>query len=228
MRLLPTALALSLLLLPACHRPGPPSPAYAHARAQFNALYADALDDAYLDPQMADVEAELRSVPRESVDHPEAEALLARIAQGRQAAQKEKDRLQQAVDEALAPPEMTGGVEVEAGAPDAGAGASAAAYPTAGMSLADFQKAFGDCFHRTGEARVGDAGTPAALYALVDAPDCQRRYPYFQSRLVVADGSKVIGKALKSAYRPPPDAGKPAPAVDAGAPIGDAGAAPAR
>jgi hypothetical protein len=230
---------VALLSLPACHRPGPPSAAYAHARARFTALYADELDDAYLDPQMADVEAELHTLPPDSVSHPDAQALLERIAKGREEAQKAREQLQQAVDEALAPPVMTGGaLETDAAPPDAGPEAGTPAYPAAGMSLSDFQKDFGSCFHPAGQAKVGDAGTPATLYALVDAPDCQKRFAYFQSRLVVADSSKVLGKALKSAYRPPPDAGSSpdasgpaapaAPAADAGAPPADAGAAPAR
>jgi hypothetical protein len=220
---------VALLSLPACHRPGPPSAAYAHARAQFTALYAEELDDAYLDPQMADVEAELHTVPADSVSHEDAQALLERIAKGREEAQKARQKLQQAVDEALAPPVLTGGaLETDAPPPDAGGQASAPAYPTAGMSLSDFQKDFGSCFHPSGQATVGDAGTPATLYALVDAPDCQKRFAFFQSRLVVADSSKVLGKALKSAYRPPPDAGQATPAADAGGPPADAGAAPAR
>lgn len=219
--------ALALLVAAGCHRPGPASPAYAHARAGFNRLYAAELDDAFLDPAMGEVEAELRTVPADSADHADAQALLQRITQGRDAAQKARERTRQAIEEALAPPTVTMEPSL---AQDAGEPSEGPTYPAPGMPLADFQKYFGDCFHPTGQAAVADAGTVATLYALSEKPACQQRFEYFQSRVVVADSSKVLGQALKSSYQPPPDAGTAEAAgvgsaqVDAGFAASDAGA----
>lgn len=202
-----------------CHRQAPASPAYAHARAEFNQLYASELEDAYLDPKMDEVEAELRSVPANSGDHRDAQALLERIAQGRKDAEAARERTQKAIEEALAPPS----VPLEPPEPpDAGEETEAPDYPEPGMSLEDFQKNFGDCFQPAGQATVEDAGTVATLYALSESPACQQRFEYFQSRVVVADSSKVLGKALKSSIQPAPDAGSP-PAADAGPAPVDAG-----
>jgi hypothetical protein len=212
------ALAVALVALPACHRPGPPSPAYAHAREQFTQLYADELSDAFLDPRMEDVEAELKTVPKESADAKEAQALLDRIAQGRKEAQAEQDRLNRGMEEALAPPVMGGGADQEA-APG-GAAARTPTMPTVGMPTEEFLKDFGDCFHPIGEARVGDAGPVAKVYGLAETQACQARFEYFQTRVVVADASKVLGNALKSSYQPPPEGGATGPAQaspDAGA-----------
>lgn len=228
-------LALALLVAAGCHRPGPPSPAYAQARADFSHLYAQELDDAYVDPQMADVEAALRSVPADSVDHPNAQALLQRIQDGRTQVERERARTQQAMDEALAPPVMfepsgagsSGGLTAVAPAADAGADAGVAdastepPEPVTGMSRAEFQKRFGDCFHPVGQATVGKGGAQATVYA-VSGADCQKRFPGYQDRLLAVDGSQVLGTAPKSAYHPPPDAGTAhadaGSAADAGAP----------
>lgn len=207
---------------------------FAQARADFSHLYAQELDDAYVDPAMADVEAALRTVPQDSSDRAQADALLQRISDGRAQVEAQRARTQRAVDEALAPPVMTGAPEpsVAAAPPsaplpaDAGAdagtvadGGEAATIPVTGMSLADFQKQFGDCFHAAGQARVEKSGPPVTVYALSSGAKCAERFKSLEGRLVVTDATHVLGTTLASAYHP----------ADGGsAPAAKPGTAPAR
>jgi hypothetical protein len=217
-------LALALLVAAGCHRPQP-SPAYAQARADFSHLYAQELDDAYVDPAMADVEAALRAVPQDSSDRGQADALLKRIADGRAQVEAQRARTQQAVDEALAPPVMAVSPEPAPAAapasppvPDAGADAGSAAdagaaatLPATGMSLADFQEQFGGCFHAAGQAKVEKGGPKVTVYALSTGAKCAERFKSFEGRLVVTDASHVLGTTLASAYHPADGGSAPAP-----------------
>ena len=65
MRSLVACLALVLVTsLSGCPKQGDPSPAYAEATKDFNALYGRHVEEAYTMPEMAAIEAKLESVPR--------------------------------------------------------------------------------------------------------------------------------------------------------------------
>lgn len=173
-----------------------------HASRAFSSLYAQELDDAYLDPRTADIEAELSRVNPKSVDAPAANELRTRMANGRAAQLKiQSDREaasaaarsaapdQSFSTRAPAPPPQAPPAREDAGAPD---------QPSAGMALADFNHRFGDCFAAAGPLNVVGQGMRDS-YALRDLMVCRQQHPGFESLLVVADGRTLLGVFPKSA-----------------------------
>jgi hypothetical protein len=166
---------------------------------------------------MDDVEAKLRQVPKDSLDAPASQALLARIDAGRQQVQREAKERQQASEAALAPPVVEPSIEApkalapvivaDAGVPDAGS-----PEPVAGMSREEFDQRFLGCFSSKGPVRVGVDGGMGEAFELSADGECQAQFPSYKDRMVVADSNKVLGagKVLSSP--------KPAVAADAGQP----------
>jgi hypothetical protein len=226
-------LAVLVLSCTGCSRHRDPSPEFSRASESFNQLYAQRLDDAFLDPKMREVEALLQRVPANSLDAQAAADLLSRIREGRARMQKALDDAQAAAAAARTPstvsnaprepstepaPKLTVVPPPDAGPPEA-------LQPTAGMPLAEFNRRFADCFQIAGPVDVQGAGARDS-YELVDVSRCRTEHPRFMDAIVVADGQAIIGVVPKSALvRPPPPppvqdggAGAPAPAAmrDAG------------
>src|SRR5712692_10270315 len=78
-------LAMPFALSSGCRRGKAPSEQFTQAHGLFTRLYAAKLDDAFDDPQMAQVEELLQQVPENSLDFTGARELLARIREGRAA-----------------------------------------------------------------------------------------------------------------------------------------------
>jgi hypothetical protein len=220
-------LAALVLVSAGCSRRREPSPEYARASDAFNKLYAQRLDDAFLDPKMREIEALLQRVPDDSIDAPAASELLGRIREGRARMLKLQEDTQAASASARTPstvsltPRETGPAPAPspaAAAPDAGP--SEAVQPTAGMSMVEFNRRFADCFQIAGPVTVEGAGQRDS-YELVDSSRCRAAHPTFTNALVIADGQSLMGVVSKSALiqpppPPPPDGGGAAPAADAG------------
>jgi hypothetical protein len=224
--------ALVALSLSGCSRHRDPSPEFSRASESFNKLYAQKLDDAYLDPKMREVEAMLQRVPADSLDAQAASELLTRIHDGRARMQKALDDAQAAGAAARtpstvsnAPRELPAEAAAKAAAlppPDAGPPPEAV-QPTAGMSMAEFNRRFADCFQIAGPVDVQGAGARDS-YDLVDSSRCRTAHPSFVDAIVVADGQAILGVVAKASLLRPPappasDGGTapaPAPAVDAG------------
>jgi hypothetical protein len=102
-----------------------------------------------------------------------------------------------------------------ASAPPPDAGPPSA--PTAGMSMRDFNRLFGDCFELAGPVEVNGRG-PRDSYTMVDSDRCRQAMPGLTNSLVLADSETVMGLVPKSALRRTlPDGGAPPPAPpDAG------------
>jgi len=216
-----------------CSRHREPSPEFSRASESFNKLYAQRLDEAFLDPKMREVEAQLQRVPPDSLDAQAASELLARIREGRSRMQKAQDEAQAASVAARTPSTVSNAprdtpAEAAAKAPPApvpapDAGPAEAVQPTAGMPMAEFNRRFSDCFQIAGPVDVQGKGSRDS-YELVDSGRCRSAHPSFVDAIVVADGQAVMGVVPKSALlRPPPppaaDGGlapTPAPAPDAG------------
>lgn len=81
-----------------------PSPEYAEGRQRFSTLYAVHLDAAYARPEMDLVVHLLEAVPPNSLDAPEAQALLARIEAGRAQLSREEAEGRAVVREMLSAP----------------------------------------------------------------------------------------------------------------------------
>src|SRR5262249_32792866 len=92
-----------------CHRQKAPSQEFASANRLFVRVYAEKLEDAYLDPRMAQVEQLLNEVAAESADYAAAQELLGRIRTGREKAQAELNARRAAVGLASTPVQMTSG-----------------------------------------------------------------------------------------------------------------------
>jgi hypothetical protein len=210
-----------------------PSPEFSRASEAFNKLYAQRLDDAYLDPKMREVEALLQRVPTDSLDAQAASELLARIREGRTRMQKAQDEAQAASAAARTPSTVSNAprdtpAEAAAKAPPApapppDAGPTEAVQPTAGMPMTEFNRRFSDCFQIAGPVDVQGKGARDS-YELVDTDRCRSAHPSFVDTIVVADGQVLMGVVPKSALLRPP----PPPSADGGpgptaAASGDAG-----
>jgi hypothetical protein len=231
-RLVPRLLALLALValsLSGCNRHRDPSPEFSLASESFNKLYAQKLDDAYLDPKMREVEALLQRVPADSLDAQAATELLSRIRDGRARMQKASDDAQAAGATARRPSTVSNAPREQsaeaapklATAPPPDAGPAEAVQPTAGMSMAEFNRRFADCFQVAGPVDVQGAGARDS-YDLVDSSRCRTAHPSFVDAIVVADGQAVLGVVAKASLLRPP----PPPASDGGAApaaVGDAG-----
>jgi hypothetical protein len=185
----------ALLGLAGCSRSGGPSPEYAQAREEFNALYGRLLDDAYVSPQMATVEAKLERVPEQSEDHSRAQELLQRIRSERERIQMQIAEREAAVKGAVQATDdfqFARAGEEDAGAPDAGArDAGTSDQPAAGMPLAELRRRFGMCFDPGTELELPGKGN-RPTFVLRNMAVCRERHPGFDRRLVVAEGDRVL------------------------------------
>ena len=188
-----------------------PSPDYAEAVALYDRLYADKLEDAYIDPGMAQVEELLARVPADSRDQQAAAELMAKIQAGRARISAENDARQKTIADALKPVDFKSGSEgptfvqpatppapepspdAAVAAPDAGA-----TQPLTGMTAAEFQRRFSTCFALFKPLEVTGQGLCDA-YELKDMALCRERHPGFVSALVLTNAEKVVGIAPKSA-----------------------------
>jgi hypothetical protein len=219
------ALMLALVLAGAGCSRKEPSPEFTRASERFNKLYAQQLDDAYLDPGMREVEALLEKVPPDSLDAAAAKQLLTRIREGRARFEQADQERAKAMAQARVPPTFTGSsptpspstsptsaarpVVVDAGTPVPG-------VPTAGMSTRDFNRYFGDCFESAGPVEVNGKGTRDS-FAMADQARCRQALPTLVNSVVLADSQTVLGVVPKSALqRTLADGGAPPAPPDAG------------
>ena len=189
------AAASAILAMAGCTRKGPPSPEYAEARAEFNALYGRLLEDAYLSPEMEPIEEKLERVPRDSEDHLRAQELLLRIRSGRerlegQLAEREANARADLDSPQDAPSQSD---EEDAGAPTAAADASSD-QPAAGMPLAQFRSRFGMCFEPGQDIEVVGKGN-RSTFVLRDMALCRERHPGFDRRMIIVEGDRLLAIA---------------------------------
>ena len=204
-----------------CNRKTGPSPEFERAHTAFSKLYAQKLDEAYLDSAIPSILDDLNRVPKTSVDSPDAQALLARIAEGKARMEKEAEQRRNAsmtarkvtvafpnsttpsdTGETLPPPVET---------PDA-----SLAQPAAGMSRAEFEKRFGGCFEAGEPIEVQGRGIRDS-YRLKDITNCRERHPGYDKLIVLMEGVSVMGiipaSSMFNAYA---DGGRAPEGPDAG------------
>lgn len=220
--------AVLLTLAPTgCRRePLTPSAEYEEAARRFRALYAQKLDDAYLDPQVGEIEAQLQRVPADSLDAQGARELLQRIKDGRQRMTTAATARDEAVASAreLPPGSYTAPSTVEparpaapeeapdAGPPDAGGGG-----PQPGTAASELVAGFRGCFQRGISIDVQGRGM-RETWQLADRTACRLEYPQHQDAFLLIEEGKVLMLLPKSAVQTVPVTpdGGPAPATDAG------------
>lgn len=204
------AVALSLA---ACKKPQP-SQDFADASQKFAALYGQKLDEAYADPQMDPILDQLKKVPADSLDADAAKQLISRIETGRAQQRANQEKLAAASKAALTPtamPNFGGGtaqvqqqpqVQQPETAQDAGMAQNRAIAPRPGMTSAEFEKSFGDCFDYGPTIYLGGAGTgPADSRTLKDLNRCKDLLPGFESRYVLFQNGAVVTIMDKSAIQ---------------------------
>lgn len=204
----------ALLLLAAC--PGKPQPSadFVEASQRFNRLYGQHLDAAYALPEMADIEAQLEKVPERSLDASAAQALLARIREGRARAQQQQEDTRAALDEARRPVQLAPSSEspeappAEEEAPDAGPPDAGTPGPQVGTAESELAGGFLGCFSRGQRVQVVGRG-PRQTWELQGSSRCRLEYPAHADSLVVVEEAKVLMVTPKSSVRTgPADAGR--------------------
>lgn len=205
------AAVLLLALAPsACRRsPSPPSPEYEQASRQWRELYAQKLDDAYLDPSTGEIEALLQRVPADSLDANNARELLQRIEQGRARMQQAAEERKKAVASAREvpnvdptrtniprPPEP----EKAAEAPDAGPPDAGLTGPQIGSPASELVSGYRGCFQRGMPIEVQGRGMREA-WELADRTSCRLEFPSHANTVLLIEEGRVLALLPKSSVR---------------------------
>ncbi|MCY1033107.1 hypothetical protein OV207_16680 [Corallococcus sp. BB11-1] len=217
-------LAALLLMLGAsgCRRsPAPPSPEYEQATKRWSSLYAQKLDDAYLDPATGEIEALLQRVPADSVDSVAAQDLLRRIEEGRARMMSAAAEQQRAVESAqtlpTTDPSQTGIPQQQALPPEEDAGVDAGmAGPQVGSLASELVSGYRGCFQRAMPLQVEGRGVREG-WKLSERPSCQLEFPSHADTMVLIEDGRVLALLPTSAMQTvqryedggvvPPDAG---------------------
>lgn len=222
--------ALLLALAPAgCRRDSGPSAEYEEAARRFRTLYAQKLDEAYLDPQLGEIEAQLQRVPADSLDAEGARELLQRIKEGRERMEQEAEAREEAVANARELPPGTGfpsaspsappEPEPEEAAPDAGLPDAGSTGPQTGTPASELVAGFRGCFRRGPSIEVEGRGM-RDTWELADRTACRLEYPSHQGTILLIEEGRVLSLLPRSALQTvtlTADGGRaPQPAADAG------------
>lgn len=200
----------AFLFVAGCSRsPAPPSPEFEQASRRWSALYAQKLDDAYLDPSIGEIEAQLQRVPADSVDSVASQDLLQRIQAGRtrmQAAQEDQRRavanagklptLDPSSTNFPSPAEPVAAEPADAGPEDAGV----IAGPQMGTPASQLVAGFEGCFTRGTPVTVEERGM-RDTWQLSDRASCQLGYPTHRDSVLVIEDGRVLALLPKSAMR---------------------------
>ncbi|NVJ26089.1 MULTISPECIES: hypothetical protein [Myxococcus] len=217
-----------LLVLSACRRePPPPSAEYEQATRQFRELYAQKLDEAYLDPKMGSIEAQLQRVPQDSLDAPSAQELLQRIQTNRKRMQDGVAARDKAVASAhevvpnapsttLAPPPPPPPPEpVDAGPPDAGP----VNGPQIGTPANELVAGFRGCFKRGAPINVEGRGIRES-WEMTDGTACRLEFPGHADTVLLVEEGRVLmllpKSSVRSVQRPQETGTVPPAGTDAG------------
>jgi hypothetical protein len=195
-----------IALAPGCKKePGPPSPEYEQAQQRFSKIYAQKLDDAYLDPAMDDILGLLAQVPAESMDAPSAKELEQRIKGGRAKKEKEQKEQEEAIAKAqegdVVPPSPTTETEPEPSPPPKDAGPTGDQGPVAGSLASELSSGYLGCFQSIKPINVEGRGMRDA-WEMADRARCQQVYPNFKNQVLLIEDAKVLAVLPKSAVTP--------------------------
>lgn len=217
-------LLISLVPVACTKSPGPKSPEYEQAHQRFSKLYGQKLDEAFLDPAMDEIEAQLQQVSPDSMDAQSAKDLLKRIREGRErmqaAAQDTEDAIAAAREVQDFPPSQPGTPAPppdeepppppSAGPPDAGAPPPGAG-PVMGSPASELSYGYERCFRR-GESLNVDGKGPRETWVLESRLACRQSYPSFNGQVLIIEDGKVLATVPESAIRTTfvgPDGGPP-------------------
>jgi hypothetical protein len=200
----PLVLSLALLLsavattIPSCKRHTGPSAHYDRGEAIYQKLYAEKLDDAFLDAKMDEAVAELKQVEQSSSSWPVTQELLAQIDKGRKEAKAAADARQKelaATGRTPPPPPPVWNLPPrqpdEPEAVDAGtdAGPAAADPYGPGASVAEINKASGGCL--VPDRPFLEGKLTGSSYKLAGTDACKDKLPGFAGQIVLAVDGRV-------------------------------------
>jgi hypothetical protein len=180
---------LAVAAFVACSRRGVESPQFRSAFTLFNQIYAAKLDDAYGDPQMAEVLRLLGEVDRKSMDAQSAGELSIRIEKGQAEFRARQAAVAREEQTARRPAQWQGSSSSDVVSLAKPAGAPAATSgPTLGMTRDEFLAKYAACFSLKGLYQAGPRQGEA--YAVKEG-DCATRYPAMAGAVVVLLDNKV-------------------------------------
>lgn len=176
-----------------------PSAEYEAARKRFNTLYAERLDEAFLDPRMTEIEAQLAKVPEDSLDAEQARTLQQRIDEGQARMSAAREKHAQTMAEVRKPgPAPSGGGSAAAepsgggeAAPSEEADAGPSGHPAVGMSAGELSRRFGTCFRPGSPVEVAERGV-LETWVLKDITLCAQRYAAFTDSTIVIESGKIL------------------------------------
>jgi hypothetical protein len=198
---------LLIALAPACKKePGPPSPDYEQAQQRFSKIYAQKLDDAYLDPAMDEILAQLAQVPAESMDAPSAKELEQRIKGGRAKMEKARKEQEDAIASAQEGDEVPPSPPTEPEPPPPppepkDAGPTGDVGPVVGSPASALSSGYLGCFQSIKPINLVGKGMRDA-WEMADRARCQQAYPTFVGQVLLIEDGKVLAMLPKSAVRP--------------------------
>ena len=216
-------IAAALCVVAGCRRkPAESSPEYEKASGMYQMLYATELDDAYGDPKMDVVVAQLKRVDPASADADVARELLGAIDRGRTAlakARAERAKLEAATALALTQPPKIDPAAVLAASQSRDAGP--ADDPTGtGASVAELNEQTGGCLVADQPFREEGTGKTGTVYKLSVYSACHDKLPGFVGQAVMVIDGKIYRRLplAETHQESPPDAGAASPgsAPDAG------------
>lgn len=197
----------------ACRKPAQPSELYTRAHDGFSKLYGEKGNEAFLDPEMDKIEAQLQRVPADSLDAEAAKELLARIAKGRASVEADRRAREEAAAKAGEVPSVNFDPPPSGEAPPP---PTEVQVPYVGMAVSELQTGFSGCFQKMKE-QVEVAGRGLRdVWELSSKPECRQEYASVQDVLFIIEEDKVMNTAPRSNLRQLPAQGsKPGSATGA-------------
>ncbi len=214
---------LAILTAAGCRkRLGGPDANFQQAFRLYQQLYASELDDAYGDPRIEAVVAQLKQVDPDSVDAEAAAALLGTIQRGKEALAADRARRDKMAAGALAPagtpiPSIDPAKIIAAAHPPVDAGPPPDPFG-AGAGIAEINSATGGCLNDQEGFTEQETRVSGTVYRVVATPGCASKLPGYVGQAVLV----VNGRIYRRIPDPNPPGANPAPK-----PVSDAGPAPA-
>jgi hypothetical protein len=199
-----------------------PDAHYQQASKIYQQLYATELDDAYGDPRIEAVIAELKQVDPNSVDGEAAASLLGTIQRGKEALAADRARREKMATAAAQAPAATPIASIDiakiiaAGQPDAGPPRDP--YGS-GALVAEINTSTGGCLADGEPFKEQGTNVTGTVYRLVPGAGCASKLPGFAGQAVLVVNGRV--------YRRIPDPSPPGGAPQAPNAVPDAGPPPA-
>ncbi|WNG57820.1 hypothetical protein F0U59_25960 [Archangium gephyra] len=224
-------MALFVVAAPlACRKPAQPSEAYIQAHKRFGKLYGEKGDDAFLAPEMSEVESLLAQVPTDSLDAPAAQELRARIQTGKQQAAAQEKAREDAMakarepgpgstsfgsDMGSSPASAPSGSEPSDEGSNGGTEEADAGTGVLGVGTPEAQLASSGCFQKGEPLEVKGRGR-RDRWELADRPACRQQYASLQDQALIIEEGKVLAQVPKSSIQAIPVDGGTGPTPDAG------------